>query len=325
MASIQSTIARDAQASQEGRQTILFSVVIPSYNRRSVIAATLDSVLAANHNATEVIVVDDGSTDGTLELLANYESRITILRQRNAGPGAARNLGATHARGDYLAFLDSDDLWFPWTAAIYASVVEKCGRPTFIAGSPLIFNVEEDLSRVTQEPLRYHEFADYLASGDEWRWFSASSFVVRRDAFIASNGFKERRDVTEDVDLTLRLGTGARFVQVTAPATFAYREHQTSLKANLLNYQLSGLRYVIGTEKAGSYPGGAERSLERRRIIARHARPVSVACLDSGHVRAGVALYLSLFTWHLALGRWKYLVGFPARALLRAVGYGTHA
>jgi hypothetical protein len=325
MSPTQTTVVQAAEPSRQRRQAAMFSVVIPSYNRKEVIAATLDSVLAANSDDIEVIVVDDGSTDGTLELLANYERYITILRQPNAGPGAARNLGAKHARGDYLAFLDSDDLWFPWTAETYATVVEETGRPAFIAGTPLIFTKEEDLANVMPEPMRYLQFADYLASGDEWRWFSASSFVVRRDVFDHAGGFKERRDVTEDVDLTLGLGTGARFIQIRSPATFAYREHQTSLKANLLNYQLSGLRYVIATEKAGSYPGGRERSLERRRIITRHARAVSVACLDSGHVRAGVNLYLSMFTWHLALARWKYLAGFPALALLRAAKRGTHA
>lgn len=318
-----------AWASAENSRTpgvkTTFSVVIPSYNRKGVIATTLASVLGTSSDGVDVIVVDDGSTDGTIELLAEYADRITVLQQGNAGPGAARNLGAKHARAEYLAFLDSDDLWFPWTAETYASAISESGKPAFIAGSPFIFKREAELAGVSRTSLGFLEFDDYLVSGDEWRWFSASSFVVRRDAFLAAGGFKERRDVTEDVDLTLRLGVSGRFVQITSPPTFAYREHETSLKANLQTYQLSGLRYVIATEKRGEYQGGQPRALERRRIIARHARPVSVACLDAGYFGEAFKLYASLFAWHLALGRWKYLFGFPVRALIRSVRRGAHA
>ena len=323
MGSTGRAVRESAQSPPMVRARTTFSVIIPSYNRKGVIAATLDSVIASNSEDVEVIVVDDGSTDGTVDVLAAYGSRIKVLQQQNAGPGAARNLGARHANGDYLAFLDSDDLWLPWTVETYAWVIEQSARPAFIAGSPFIFKREAEAAEVARKPLSFLEFADYLASGDEWRWFSASSFVVRRDAFLSAGGFKERRDVTEDVDLTLRLGVSGRFVQVTSPATFAYREHETSLKADLRTYQLSGLRYVVAAEKSGNYPGGRTRALERRRIIARHARPVSVACVDAGHLRAGVKLYVSLLPWHLALRRWKYLVGFPARALIRTVRRGA--
>jgi len=319
MSSIDQAVRQGATSSVPAHVRTTFSVIIPSYNRRALIAATLDSVLAANSEEVEVIVVDDGSTDGTIELLVAYGDRIRVLQQENAGAGAARNRGARNATGEYLAFLDSDDLWLAWTVESYGAVVEQGGRPAFIAGSPFIFAREEEVADMERTPLRFLEFADYVASGDEWRWFSASSFVIRRDVFLAAGGFKERRDVTEDVDLTLRLGVSGRFVQITSPATFAYREHETSLKANLQTYQLSGLRYVVATEKRGEYPGGPARALERRRINARHARPVSVACVDAGHVRAGLDLYASLFRWHIALRRWKYLVGLPARALIRIV------
>jgi glycosyltransferase involved in cell wall biosynthesis len=92
------------------------SIIIPTYNRARFLGATIDSALAQGEGV-EVIVVDDGSTDGTAGLLANYGERVRFLRQSKRGPSAARNLGAVQARGDYLFFLDSDDLIEPGAIA----------------------------------------------------------------------------------------------------------------------------------------------------------------------------------------------------------------
>ena len=88
------------------------SCVIPCYNGERFLGAALDSVIAQTLPPAEIIVVDDGSTDGsTADVAANYGSRVTYLRQDNAGPAAARNRGLACARGDFVAFLDADDLW----------------------------------------------------------------------------------------------------------------------------------------------------------------------------------------------------------------------
>lgn len=92
---------------------ITVSVIIPTYNRAHCVGEAIDSVLAQVPPADEVIVVDDGSTDDTAEVLAAYGDRITVLHQQNAGAAAARNTGIRHATGEWVAFLDSDDLWRP--------------------------------------------------------------------------------------------------------------------------------------------------------------------------------------------------------------------
>ena len=89
----------------------LVSIVIPAYNAAPFIAETLESVLAQTHVHREIIVVDDGSTDGTETRVAPYLGRIRYTRQANAGAAAARNAGLRMASGDYIAFLDADDLW----------------------------------------------------------------------------------------------------------------------------------------------------------------------------------------------------------------------
>jgi glycosyltransferase involved in cell wall biosynthesis len=87
------------------------SVIIPNFNNANYIAECIDSVLSQTYKDFELIVVDDGSTDNSIEVLESYESRIRILRQSNAGVATARNLGVLDSRGSIIAFLDSDDLW----------------------------------------------------------------------------------------------------------------------------------------------------------------------------------------------------------------------
>lgn len=85
------------------------SIIIPTYNRVRFVGEAIESALA-QREGIEVVVVDDGSTDETSSLLASFADRVRIFRQPNAGPSAARNLGAQQARGEFLAFLDSDDI-----------------------------------------------------------------------------------------------------------------------------------------------------------------------------------------------------------------------
>jgi len=89
------------------------SVIIPTYNRVKTLSRALDSVLAQTHSADEVIVIDDGSTDSTVELLQNSYPDVKLIQQQNRGVSAARNSGLRVAHGDWMALLDSDDEWLP--------------------------------------------------------------------------------------------------------------------------------------------------------------------------------------------------------------------
>lgn len=293
----------------------LFSTVIPVFNRAALIRATLDSVLAQKLQDQEIIVVDDGSTDATLETLATYSDRIRVFRQSNAGPSAARNLGIQHATGDYIATIDSDDLWFPWTLATYAEAIQRHDAPAFIAGAPFIFRDEHEVSTVRREPLRAEFFADYLASGNQWRWFGVSSFVLRADAVRAVGGFSTERINAEDADLALRLGEARGFVDIQSPATFAYREHAGSLKTSV-DASFRGLSHLLEQEKRGAYPGDEARRRERWEILTRHIRPFTIECAKAGATGRGWSLYRRTFAWHLALRRVRYLCSYPVLAAI---------
>ena len=298
----------------------LFSVVIPTHDRLELLKRTVQSIRQQSFPDYEIIVVDDGSRDGTTDWLAENNSWLRGIRQSNKGPGAARNAGAQVSHGQYLAFLDSDDIWFPWTLDVYREAIDRSGRPAFLAGKPHVFSDETALGLVKPESPTTLKFQDYLASGDEWRWWGVSSFVIRKDAFIGAGGFMEDRVNGEDADLALRLGVAPGFVQITAPATFGYREHAENVK-NDLGRTLAGIQYTLRSEKCDRYPGGEARARERREILTRHVRPVALEFLRRGHQREAWDFYYSTFAWNLSLGRLRYLFGFPFVAL---VEFGRH-
>ncbi len=96
----------------------LISVVIPTFNRGYVVGEAINSALSQTISAGEIIVVDDGSTDDTSKILGEFGDEIVVIRQENRGVSAARNAGVERARGDWIAFLDSDDLWLPNRIAV---------------------------------------------------------------------------------------------------------------------------------------------------------------------------------------------------------------
>lgn len=103
----------------------MVSVLIPTYNRGYIIASTIESVLAQTYKNVEIVVVDDGSKDDTREVLAKFGDSIRLIYQENAGLAAARNTGLEAARGEFIAFEDSDDLWLPWKLEAQVALMRR--------------------------------------------------------------------------------------------------------------------------------------------------------------------------------------------------------
>lgn len=159
----------------------LVSCVIPVWNGQDYLASAIDSVLGQTHGALEAIVVDDGSTDQTPLVIASYGSRVRTTRQENAGHGAARNTGIALARGEFIAFLDADDLWHP----------EKIERQLAACGASdgMCFTW---LRNFAGEPPRW----DTGRAGDAVPGYTSVTALVRRAVF----------DVVGRFDATLRHG-----------------------------------------------------------------------------------------------------------------------
>lgn len=178
------------------------SVIIPTYNRWPLVGVTIGSVLAQSYAELEIIVVDDGSTDDTAKQLNQIGSRLANLKQPNRGVSAARNFGVRHARGRYLAFLDSDDLWLPQKLAIQTAFMEQ--NPA--VG---ICQTEEIWVRngVRVNPKAKHRkpSGDIFIPSLELCLVSPSAVMLTRELFEQMGGFDENLPVCEDYDLWLRI------------------------------------------------------------------------------------------------------------------------
>lgn len=275
----------------------------------------LASVSAQRRRPDEVIVVDDGSTDGTQAALAGMEG-VTLIQQANAGPGAARNIGAAAASSDYLAFLDSDDLWFPWTLEVLSKLVARHALPSLLSAR------YEDFSGETVAPCEEAAeglaFPSFLDSAARAVIVGAGMMVISRDAFVASGGFTEDRQNAEDHDLALRLGTAQGFVQTLRPVTMGRRIHDGNETGDL-DKTIRGIARLIERERAGAYPGGDTWKDARRMVITRHVRPAVLAAIRVGYVRAAWQLYRDTLSWNARAGRAVFLVASPLLMLHAAI------
>lgn len=293
-----------------------FSIIIPSYNRRDLIRITLDSVLSQQCTDNEVIVVDDGSTDGTLDVLAAYGSRIRVVEQKNAGPGPARNRGADVASGQYLAFLDSDDVWLPWALATYKQVIDQCGDASIFAARHRDIANTADVAEIPQEALSFQRYLSFFQSPRGW--VLPSTIVLKAGTLQAVGGMTGDIRICEDADFWLRLGCQPGFIQILSPVTVGYRLHAGGISQNW-HGRASGVEYLIAAEMNGRYPGGIAQRRARRDYICKHARPTSLGCLRHGLIGSAIALFSKTARWNVSLKRFRYLLAFPILAAYNAL------
>jgi len=180
-----------AMASDAMTDTV--AVIIPAYNAARHVSRAIESALAQTVPVAEVIVVDDGSSDNTAEVVRAFPPPVRLIQKPNGGPGSARNLGARETSATWLAFLDADDWWFP----------DKLAAQLALATDPAVALVHclPDHRDETVPPI--------LGFGHLWdrNWIINSSVLLRRDVFMDLGGFDEARDLisVEDYNLWLRV------------------------------------------------------------------------------------------------------------------------
>lgn len=230
--------------------TPLVSVIIPTFNRSHYLLEAVDSVLSQTYQNVEPVVVDDGSTDNTVEAIAPIRERITLIQQENAGRSSARNRGIHQSNGDFIVFLDSDDLLLPDSIRCQVEYLEGHPAIDVIYGNGHTLNPDS-----TYSPLE--PFVKSLAApsqiGTEMlvaNLFAIHAAMVRRDALPAPSAFDESLSALEDWDLWLRLlFSGATFAYHNAKIA-VYRRHSgntdTAVPASLIRARALITAKVVG-------------------------------------------------------------------------------
>lgn len=213
----------------------LVSVVIPAFNAERFLATTLSSVQKQTYDTLEVLVVDDGSTDATARIAEQYaraDPRIRIMTQSNGGVASARNLGLRHARSEYVAFLDADDIWHPTKIERQLKVLLR-GQAAAVYALYRLIDVQD---RVIESGPFWRTGGALPTHLVTWPIGNGSSIMTRRDLALAVGGFDPTyRDLhaggSEDLDFELKLA--ARFpISVIPEYLVGYRSYEGNMSSD---------------------------------------------------------------------------------------------
>ena len=288
-----------------------FSVLMPAYNREKFVGQAIDSVLSQVFTDYELFVIDDGSTDKTLQVLESYGTRIKVLRQANQGPEVARNRAAALARGEYLVLLDSDDLLLPSALEVYDRVIRAFDSPPLIIGAMTDFQDGQSILDVPlgSLPIKVLKYRDYL-SKDVKLPLSSSRIVLRKSVFDEVGGLRNTTAATfhlDSLNLILKVATYGPCVVVQQPCTVAYRHHESNAIRSL-GPITDGILVVARSEHQGQYPGGSKRRRDRYACIGGVALSWAVShCLREGRWKLGLRLLWGTAPMGLA-ALWKKIV-----------------
>ena len=216
---------RKAQGMKDTSSAPAVSICIPTYNRKDYIKETLESIFAQSYKDYEVVLVDDGSTDGTGEMLKQLGCNIRYHWQKNGGDAAARNKLIEMASGEYITFLDSDDLLMPDAVERMTTVMQREAEPVIVYGPYL---------RIDQRGSVIGKDKRKLYSGFVTKYLFQDVFVHSCGSMFPKNVLKEAGGcdtslrVCSDYDLWLRLSLKYRFIALPKP-TFKRRRHSGNL------------------------------------------------------------------------------------------------
>jgi glycosyltransferase involved in cell wall biosynthesis len=258
----------------------LVSVVIPSYNYGRYLPDAIDSVIAQTFTDFEIIVVDDGSTDETPDVVRHYGERVIYRRQENVGLAATRNNGCAIARGEYFALLDADDAWFPDKLAKQVEILNRNPDAGLVYGRMALMDGEgRPLPGVKPSQPPGETFAEIVERGTP----PPSTFLIRRRCFEEIKRFDPSLTGMEDLDLALRLAKRYRVVHM-PDLLGRYRDHADSLSHQRGKMTAGYLRMFEKCLDDTQDP--ALRRVIRRRMAPYHYRWAKILLRDGETAKA---------------------------------------
>src|SRR4030095_8653905 len=226
--------------------TPFFSIVVPTWNRGKLIGETIQSLLNQDfpHSQYEIIVVDDGSTDDTVNHLEPFSSRIRIFQQQNSGAPSARNRGMQHARGEYIVCFDHDDILFPYALTVYKRVIDAFEHP------PVLLASQGRTRTITPgKPRRVEciKCKDYFGKSVPTITIN-SIFILRKDRVLSVGGYSPDSGSYDDQDILFKLGNASPIVKIIHPTTVEYRLHDRNATRDS-EFVTQGLLALIRNER----------------------------------------------------------------------------
>ena len=186
----------------------MISVIVPTYNHAEFLPQALESIFSQTCGDHEIIVVDDGSSDETRSALAPFSDRITYLYQENQGPSVARNRGIRAAQGEYITFLDADDLWLPDKLEAQRAEMEREPRPGLVGCGFYTMDAEGRIKDTIDKGLSPERFMSQIGT---WNVFgNPSCAMVPKSVFDDVGCFNEKLRFGEDWEMWLRIAENTR-------------------------------------------------------------------------------------------------------------------
>lgn len=265
------------------------SVIIPAYNAETFIAATLRSASAQTVTSLEIIVVDDGSTDGTASIVERHDdARLRYVRQDNSGVSAARNAGLALARGDFVSFLDADDVLSPDAFERLLTAFDQTPEAVFAYGEGLSFSGETpDIANAAPQrpPIAARPEGDALAGFLVANPVRTSTAMARRHATQNTSGFPTHLRLGEDWAYWCELASLGPVIYVPGRPLVAYRRHVASATGSLATSvaaMAAAIDYVFQAPWVRDVFDPATLRRLRRASEASAFRFISQSCLKSG-------------------------------------------
>jgi glycosyltransferase involved in cell wall biosynthesis len=261
--------------------TASVSVIIPTHNRRACIGNCLRSLENGGIADLEIIVVDDGSTDGTEQALEPWAGRIKYLRQENAGPSAARNGGFRHSLGRYVSFVDSDDQWLPGAAAPMVELLDAFPEVDIVFADAHVGNDVEGYQsfvalagegRLKELPARrprpgFHilEPRAFFRRLVERNHLSLGAALVRREAFASVGGYDPDLRHAEDWELCLRMAGRSNYAYWDHPVLI-YHKHTGGLTSQAEQMQVGFVRALQAVLRKCDWLSAEDRDLVEHQL-----------------------------------------------------------
>lgn len=241
--------------------TVNFSVVISLYNKEGNILSTIRSVLEQNYADFELLVVNDGSTDKSREIVENIEdSRIRIIDKNNGGVSSARNKGILEASNEWIAFLDGDDVWLPHHLEQIAKLITD--NPKYRAFCGSFITSKAELPKAYDES--YEFIQDYFEEAIKGHFFWTSVAVIHKDVFNETGVFPENITMGEDLDMWARIG--AKFEMIRSRKISAIYVQEAD---NKLSHKVIPLNKTIFDHIDFKNKRGTERKYFKHILIIR--------------------------------------------------------